>query len=76
MHTTQVSLDLKKCGNDGEVRDFLHAEVKTIAVELTERTWDRQGTLRIGSVDVVDYFTKGGSADSMFTIYVFPVPTM
>ena len=63
MHTTQVSLDLKKCGSDGEVRDFLHAEVKTIAVELTERTWDRQGTLRIGSVDVVDYCTKGRHAD-------------
>lgn len=67
MHTTQVSLDLKKCGSDGKVRDFLHAEVKTIAVELTERTWDRQGTLRIGSVDVVDYFTKGGHADAMFS---------
>ena len=63
MHTTQVSLDLKKCGSDGEVRDFLHARVKTIAVELTERTWDRQGTLRIGSVDVVDYCTKGRQAD-------------
>ena len=59
MHCTQVSLDLKKRGDDGEVRDFLHAEVKTITVDLTERTWDRQGTLRIESVDLIDYCTKG-----------------
>lgn len=68
--STQVSLDLKKCGSDGEVRDFLHAEVKTITVDLTERTWDRQGTLRIESVDVVDYCTKGRPAESLPTMYV------
>ena len=74
MHPAQVSLDLKKCGSDGKVQDFLHTEVKTITVELTERTWDRQGTLRIGSVDVVDYFTKKGKRANL-AFHLGGVPT-
>ena len=55
----QVSLDLKKQIKDGSSVDFIKVKVMNIAIELTERTWDRKGTLKMESISITDHQSKG-----------------
>ena len=44
---------------DDVLKDFLQVVVGSIGFELTERTWDRRGVVRLKSVEVIDHLTKG-----------------
>jgi vacuolar protein sorting-associated protein 13A/C len=60
----EVSVSVQK-KEDDVLKDFLQVVVGSIGFELTERTWDRRGVVRLKSVEVIDHLTKDDNGKSV-----------